>query len=157
MCKQVLGKYEMSLYNHVLLALELSSETDEHVIKKAKALAKKYGAKLTLIHAIEHMVSFGAAYSMPAGVEIEEELTVAAKDTLQDIGKRLDVSVQDQLVVSGTAKHVIVEEAKKLNADLIIVGSHGRHGVRLLLGSTANAVLHGAHCDVLAVRVSDDD
>jgi len=44
---------------------------------------------------------------------------------------------------------------KKHNTDLVIVGSHGRHGVRLLLGSTANAVLHGAECDVLAVRVQD--
>ena len=38
-------------------------------------------------------------------------------------------------------------------ADLIVVGSHGRHGLALLLGSTANGVLHGATCDVLAVRV----
>ena len=37
--------------------------------------------------------------------------------------------------------------------DLIVVGSHGRHGLALLLGSTANDVLHGAPCDVLAVRL----
>ena len=35
----------------------------------------------------------------------------------------------------------------------LVVGSHGRHGLALLLGSTANAVLHGAPCDVLAVRI----
>ncbi|MEO1899758.1 MAG: universal stress protein, partial [Methylococcales bacterium] len=40
--------------------------------------------------------------------------------------------------------------------DLIVVGSHGRHGLALLLGSTANGVLHHAVCDVLAVRLSDD-
>jgi len=40
------------------------------------------------------------------------------------------------------------------DVDLIIVGSHGRHGWRLVLGSTANAVLHGARCDVLAARVA---
>jgi universal stress protein A len=39
--------------------------------------------------------------------------------------------------------------------DLIIIGSHGRHGIRILLGSTANAILHSAKCDVLAVRVYD--
>ena len=37
--------------------------------------------------------------------------------------------------------------------DLIVVGSHGRHGLALLLGSTANDVLHGAPCDVLAVHL----
>ena len=50
---------------------------------------------------------------------------------------------------------VVLEEVERLKADLIIVGSHGRHGVRLLLGSTANAILHGAKCDVLAVRIPD--
>ncbi len=46
--------------------------------------------------------------------------------------------------------------AEKLSADLIIVGSHGRHGLALLLGSTANGVLHGAKCDVLAMRVGKE-
>ena len=41
-------------------------------------------------------------------------------------------------------------------ADVIVVGSHGRHGIALLLGSTANGVLHGATTDVLAVRVGPD-
>ncbi|WP_313899138.1 universal stress protein [Leclercia adecarboxylata] len=43
--------------------------------------------------------------------------------------------------------------AKKQGCDLIVVGSHGRHGLALLLGSTANDILHGAPCDVLAVRL----
>ena len=43
--------------------------------------------------------------------------------------------------------------AEELGTDLIVVGSHGRHGLALLMGSTANGVLHGANCDVLAVRV----
>ena len=47
--------------------------------------------------------------------------------------------------------------AREQGADLIIVGSHGRHGLALLLGSTANGVLHGASCDVLAVRVGNPD
>ena len=43
--------------------------------------------------------------------------------------------------------------AEQLDVDLIVVGSHGRYGLALLMGSTANGVLHGASCDVLAVRV----
>jgi universal stress protein A len=42
-----------------------------------------------------------------------------------------------------------------LNVDLIVVGSHGRHGLQLILGSTANAVLHHASVDVIAVRVKE--
>lgn len=145
----------MSLYKNVLLALELTPETDTQLIKKAQDIVQKCNAKLTLLHVVEHMVSFGAAYSMPAGIEIEEELIKAAKDAMQDLGRQLDVPMSQQIVKSGTAKQVIDAEAKSLGADLIIVGSHGRHGVRLLLGSTANAILHGAHCDVLAVRIKE--
>ncbi|WP_292363901.1 universal stress protein, partial [Methylophaga sp. UBA1464] len=41
--------------------------------------------------------------------------------------------------------------------DLIVVGSHGRKGIKMLLGSTANAILHHARCDVLAVRLLDEN
>jgi universal stress protein A len=47
--------------------------------------------------------------------------------------------------------------AKEEDVDLIIVGSHGRHGLALIFGSTSNSVLHGAPCDVLAVRIAEDD
>jgi universal stress protein A len=50
----------------------------------------------------------------------------------------------------------IVRVAEEESADLIIVGSHGRHGLALLLGSTANNVLHHAPCDVMAVRLPDE-
>jgi len=145
----------MSLYKNVLLALELAPETDTQLIQKAQDIVQKCNAQLTLLHVVEHMVSFGAAYSMPAGIEIEEELIKAAKEAMQDLGRQLAVPLNQQIVKSGAAKQVIDAEAKNLGVDLIIVGSHGRHGVRLLLGSTANAILHGAHCDVLAVRIKE--
>ena len=53
----------------------------------------------------------------------------------------------------GAPKHEIVRVAKEQGVDLVVVGSYGRHGLQLLLGSTANGVLHLAACDVLAVRV----
>ena len=43
--------------------------------------------------------------------------------------------------------------ADKISADLIVIGTHGQSGLKLLLGSTANAVLHGVKVDVLAVKV----
>jgi len=56
-------------------------------------------------------------------------------------------------VLSGNAKEVILEEARKWNADLIVVGSHGRRGFkRLLLGSVSDAVAMNAHCSVVVVR-----
>jgi len=58
-----------------------------------------------------------------------------------------------RIVEIGVPKREIVRIAGEQGADLIVIGSHGRHGLQLLLGSTANGVLHLAKCDVLAVRV----
>lgn len=57
------------------------------------------------------------------------------------------------LVEFGRPTDLIVEVAERENIDLIVLGSHGKHGVALLLGSTADGVLHHAQCDVLAVRI----
>ena len=54
-------------------------------------------------------------------------------------------------------REVIQEVGKKEGIDLIVLGTHGQRGVQLLLGATANSVLHGSACDVLAVRVQETD
>ena len=59
-------------------------------------------------------------------------------------------------IVVGHLVSEVIKAADKEEADLIVIGSHGRHGLQLLLGSTANGVLHLAKCDVLAVRVGQD-
>ncbi len=146
----------MKEYNHIVLAVELDTGCDTVPAKKAVSLAKEFGAKLTLVHAVEHMTSYGAAYGIVAGADIEEMLLESAKEAMAKLGQELGVPEGNQIIKVGPAKFVILEEVEELNADLIVVGSHGRHGVRLLLGSTANAVLHGAKCDVLAVRIPDE-
>jgi universal stress protein A len=59
-------------------------------------------------------------------------------------------------MVWGSPKSEICLLAEREQVDLIVVGSHGRHGLSLLLGSTANSVLHYARCDVMAVRLLDN-
>ncbi|MDN5937003.1 MAG: universal stress protein, partial [Nitrosospira sp.] len=56
----------------------------------------------------------------------------------------------------GVPEREIVRIAEEERVDLIVVGSHGRHGLALLLGSTANSVLHHAKCDVMAIRLQDE-
>ncbi|HVV69668.1 MAG TPA: universal stress protein [Gammaproteobacteria bacterium] len=145
----------MTEYNHILVAVELDTTCDDLPVKRALDLARQFNAKLTLIHAVEHMSSYGAAYGIAAGADIEEMLLDNAKEAMTKLGGNLGIPDSQQVIKIGPAKLVILEEAEQNNVDLIIVGSHGRHGVRLLLGSTANAVLHGAKCDVLAVRIKE--
>jgi universal stress protein A len=143
----------MKLYKNILLAIELNGQTDKVPTQRAIALAKQFGAKLRVIHAIEHISSYGAAYGVAVGADIEGMLLKNATKEMRKFGKSIKVAEKDQIIKFGPAKVVILEEAKCLKTDLIVVGSTGRHGVRLLLGSTANAVLHAADCDVLAARV----
>ncbi|MCK4870356.1 MAG: universal stress protein [Gammaproteobacteria bacterium] len=141
------------MYKHILLAVELNTKGDKEPIEKAMELAKKTGAQISILHAIEHISSYGAAYGVAVGADIEEMLLENATKEMRKLGKELKVPEELQIIKFGPAKVVILEEAERLKVDMIVVGSHGRHGIRLLLGSTANAVLHAATCDVLAVRL----
>ncbi len=140
----------MENYKHILLAVELSPESDAHVIKKALDLATLFHSQLLIVHAIEH---YPYVYGGAVTIDFENDMRAAAKVMVADIQKKFPKTITTESVIEvGSAKHVIVDAAKKHKVDLIVVGSHGKHGVRLLLGSTANAVVHAAHCDVLAVR-----
>lgn len=137
---------------NILLAVELV-DNEREVIQTALEYAKQFDAKITLIHAVEHVINYGTSYGVAMGAEIEEALLESATKLMSKLGTKMDISEKNQVIKFGSAKYVILEEADKTKADLIIIGSHGRHGVRLFLGSTANAILHGAKCDVLAVRI----
>jgi universal stress protein A len=84
------------------------------------------------------------------------ELLEVEKSRLQEIGDRLNIEPARRWMVWGVPEQEIVRLAGQEGIDLIIVGSHGRHGLALLLGSTASNVLHHAGCDVLAIRLRDE-
>ena len=84
-----------------------------------------------------------------SGYELLEE----EKTKLKQLGGYLGVAVDQQRLVWGLPKQEIIVFANEQKVDLIVLGSHGRHGLALLLGSTVNAVLHHALCDVMAIRL----
>ena len=142
----------MGLYKHLIVAVDLHPNCDQTLLEHAKQLATQHQAKITLVHAIEHMNAYGMMQAYPAVVELEDEMVKQAKQAMNDMGKKFNLSEADQIVSVGSPKLVVLDTAKHLQADLILVGSHGRHGLAVLLGSTANAILHNATCDVLVVR-----
>ncbi len=86
---------------------------------------------------------------------MDQQLLELADKRLQDLSEKYDVGDSERFVSQGSTKREILRIAEEQGVDLIVIGSHGREGIQLLLGSTANAVLHGAPCDVLAVRIRD--
>ncbi|MDQ7015053.1 MAG: universal stress protein [Gammaproteobacteria bacterium] len=144
----------MHIYQHILLGVDFSPESDA-VIEKAKEQAEHYHAKLSLIHVVDYLPpSYIDDFIMPND-NLEASLIVRSKEQIKRLGKELNVSEKNQWVEIGSPKTEIIRLSEKEHVDLIIVGSHGRQGLQLLLGSTANAVLHSAPCDVLAVRITE--
>jgi universal stress protein A len=85
-------------------------------------------------------------------IDDSERMSLAHKK-LSDIATEFDITEHNVFVKIGVAADEIKEMANEKNRDLIVIGTHGRSGIKLLLGSTANSVLHGVKQDVLAVRV----
>ncbi|MDD2740329.1 MAG: universal stress protein [Methylomonas lenta] len=146
----------MNHYKHILLAVDFS-EHGKQVSSKALEMASRNQAQLSLVHVVENLPITDAAYGpIPFDVDLTQEWLEASKQRLEKIGAEFNVPKERQWLEMGSAKLEIVRIAEENNVDLIMLGSHGRHGLALLLGSTANGVLHHAKCDVLAVRLKDD-
>lgn len=141
------------MYKHILFATDLSEDT-EYLLAKVRSIRGFTGAKMSIIHVVEPLPGYSYAY---LGVEdIEGQLIEESRHSIAKLGDQLNVAPQDQYVEVGPTKTKILKIAEKAGIDLIVCGSHGRHGLSLLLGSTANAILHGAKCDVLTVRLPEE-
>ncbi len=141
------------MYQNILVAIDLYAENDD-VIAKAIKLQKITDARLDIIYVSEPPIS---AYPIVAGLEhmtSEQGIKKALHPRMRELETKFDLAAGTiQIVFDGRPADEIVNRAKEQGVDLIILGSHGRHGLGLLLGSTATGVLHRATVDVLAVRV----
>ncbi len=147
----------MSIYHKLLVAIELSIEA-EQVLRKASGIAQQNNASLDVIHVVEPVVietGFDAVSSID--FQIEESLVDRSKQNILELLTKLDIKVGEILLPVGSVKHEIHQAAKQRESDLIVIGTHGRHGMGLLLGSTANSVLHGAEWDVLSVKLESEN
>ena len=145
------------MYKHILLATELTNES-KAIEDRAAIIQKLTGAKFSIIHVNEFvppMYPVGEVAAPYSYGETQEMLAKTAKEMLSKLQNRLAIPHAELTVKEGSISGEIVNFADERGVDLIITGSHGRHGIKMLLGSTANAILHHAKCDVLAVRIKD--
>jgi len=143
----------MAEYQHILLAVDFSPEAGV-ITRKGREIAGPNGAKVSLVHVVEYTGStYPPEVPFPEGVDLSKRLLEHAEVALKELAITHGLPDARRYVESGSPKQEITRIAEENAVDLIIIGSHGRHGLQLLLGSTANGVLHLAKCDVLAVRV----
>jgi nucleotide-binding universal stress UspA family protein len=139
----------------VLAPIDFSPVTDR-VVTKAIDLARAMDARLVLLHVIGPYSLLGRqlARSTVTGAELTAEAEKRAARRLGTLQRKLrDEGVTAHAVhVSGDPAECILEQAERLSANFIVLGSHGRTALRtLLVGSTAAGVLRGAQCSVVIV------
>ncbi|HKJ17135.1 MAG TPA: universal stress protein [Xanthomonadales bacterium] len=148
----------MSVYSKILVAIDLSDESST-IARKAFQIASD-NSEVFLLFVQEPMdsVYLGAVPYGPVFVgmeEIETKLKKELEARMSKLGEDFGIPASHQHILSGNPASGIRRFAEENSIDLVVLGTHGQKGVQLLLGSTANSVLHGVGCDVLAVRIYD--
>jgi nucleotide-binding universal stress UspA family protein len=145
------------MYKRILVPVD-GSETSNKAVVAALQLARESGGRVRLVHALDEL-----AYL--TGYEYSADLLAVARDyakkvlddalaMAQSAGVPADTKLME--VPGGRLGELVAEEARSWDADLVVVGTHGRRGVgRVLLGSGAEQVLRMAPVPVLAVRSTE--
>lgn len=147
----------MKPYERILVAVDLEQES-QGIIERAIALSQT--ASVLVVHVVLPLSQafyangLGLVQPMVDLAKLEEEIVDKATDDLSNyVGNLSSDSRVQYEVKKGDVVDTIVDAAKDGSCDLIVLGSHGTSGIKLLLGSTANGVLHHAPCDTLMIKI----
>lgn len=146
------------MFSRILVSID-GSETSNRALKEAVTLAKEQHASLRLVHVVDLTLVY-TDLAAPYVLDYQKTLQAAGEKILADgaaIARQAGVSFDTHAVVLDRAgQHIadaVEDEAKRWQADLIIIGTHGRRGVRrMLLGSVAEGVARVASKPVLLIR-----
>jgi universal stress protein A len=142
-------------YKHILLATDFSPHA-RYAGRRAKEMAEKYQARLSLVHVFDDFIFYDDFYEPVAAerFELQKTLQDSAQKQLTSLAEELNISNAGSVhLLTGSPKPTILSFAGEHDIDLIVVGSHGRRGIERLLGSVAAGIINGAPCDVLTVRL----
>ncbi len=145
-------------YKKVLAAIDYSDLTDP-IFKKLENISSDPDINIILFNVVERDMptlmgaSQNEAISYSREWSLEEiKLKQNAENILKKEANKYNLSKFTCYAEVGVPRYSIIFAAKSKNVDLIIVGAHGAHGIKKIIGSTAQSVLNNATCDVLAVR-----
>lgn len=145
------------MYKNLLIAIDLEEAAAIQAIETARAVADD-DASLHVLHIVEPQYvqyGFDPTFSGTVTRSLEQEALAASTKWVAKLCESLALPADAQTVEFGHPASEIRRQAESRTCDAIVIASHGRHGWQLLLGSTANAVLHGTPTDVVVCRVPD--
>jgi universal stress protein A len=142
----------MAAYKKILILLDLSDDS-EQVVVAGRDIAAHSNAAMVILHVVDFVPVEPMGESLMPTVQVEEDLLARSRLRLNELTTRLGLSGIPSRLEVGNTKSEILRVAKEEAADLIVLGSRERHGLAILVNFTEDTVLHGAHCDVLAVRL----
>ena len=143
-------------YQNIVVPVD-GSETSYTAVAQAAELAKAFGGKITVVQVLALDPYIAAEYiSATQTNDLIERARTSVLKTLEEAAAKfsdLGIPVEAKLLEGQVVHREIIKEAETSKADLIVIGSHGRTGLkRLFLGSVAQSVLGEAHIPVLVVR-----
>lgn len=141
-----------SEWNRILVPIQFSKKLPAAELQLAREVARTHEATIVLLHvvpvspAVAADAGLAAQYYVEAEEDARSRLRKMAESRLKGFKTEIDVEV-------GEPANIIVKQAVKLRADLVIMATHGREGLkRLLLGSVAEHVVRNCPCPTLTVR-----
>ncbi len=153
-------------YQHIIVAVDFSPHS-EKATYRAMQLTEQSGAHLTMLTVVDDMEFYSAylepmdmnAITQPYDPEITASLAASAHTMAEDnlrklVEKTQAKGIQTEISI-GSPSSSIISYAEATNCDLLVMGTHGRHGLSRLLGSTAHSVQNHARCEVLMVPLDD--
>ena len=139
----------MKYFKNILVAVELAQEVDEKIIEKALELAKDGNEGLHLVHVSEE------AFTPSRYAESINEYEAGVRRKMSELGAKFNILKMHQFLKIGKVEKEIFKLIKFVDADLLVLGNHGRHGVEILFKADhTKSLLKQADCDVLAVKVA---
>jgi len=129
------------------------SDCSKEALAKAVEIAKESAAKLTLFHAYQFPITEGALHAIGMIGEVAGETKESIDDWTAAAATSLGAERVDSISVNGVPHEEIVRRARELDCDLIVMGTHGRSGLKhAIVGSVAEKVVRHAPCTVMVVK-----
>lgn len=141
----------MSKYNKILCAIDFS---DDHKRLIEAALGLTAADNIHLAHACEHPITGYGELTGRNHQVTEHQIRQTTYPQLQKLAENFELGTESIHIEFGRPADVINKLSDALSINLVIIGSHGHSGLRALLGSTANSIIHSANCDILTIRMN---